>query len=388
MASRDYYEVLGVSRNATEDEIKKAYRKLVRKYHPDANPDDPQAEQKFKEVSEAYRVLSDPKLRQQYDQMGHAGFEQARRTGGAGGDGFDPFGGFGGFGGFDDLGDIFDMFFGGEGRRRRGARSSAARRGADLRYDLEIDFEDAAFGRTIDIQVPRYETCDHCGGTGAEPGTEIRTCPQCGGTGEERHVRETPFGRFMNVTTCRRCRGEGKVMETPCSHCLGRGTQRRVRTLSVEIPAGVEDGQRIKLAGEGEAGERGGPPGDLYVFLSVRPHKFFERQGNDVVCEVPISFVQAALGDEIEVPTLEGKAKLRIPEGIQSGTVLRMRGQGIPRLRGHGRGDQLVRIRVVTPTRLNAKQKELLREFARAGGDETPEARNFFDRVRDVFGGR
>lgn len=177
-------------------------------------------------------------------------------------------------------------------------------------------------------------------------------------------------------------------METPCSHCLGRGTQRRVRTLSVEIPAGVEDGQRIKLAGEGEAGERGGPPGDLYVFLSVRPHKFFERQGNDVVCEVPISFVQAALGDEIEVPTLEGKAKLRIPEGIQSGTVLRMRGQGIPRLRGHGRGDQLVRIRVVTPTRLNAKQKELLREFARAGGDETPEARNFFDRVRDVFGGR
>lgn len=388
MAGRDYYEILGVDRNASEQEIKKAYRQAARKYHPDVNRDDPQAEQKFKEVSEAYKVLSDPKLRQQYDQLGHDTFRQASRGGGAGGGGFDPFGG--GFGGFDDLGDIFDMFFGGgDGRRRgRGARASAARRGADLRYDLEIDFEEAAFGRTVDIQVPRHETCDHCKGNGAEPGTDVRTCPECHGQGEVRQVRETPFGRFMNVAPCPRCRGEGRIVATSCSHCLGRGTQRRTRTLSVEIPAGVEDGQRIKLTGEGEAGERGGPPGDLYVFLSVRPHQFFEREGYNVLCEVPISFVQAALGDEIEVPTLDGRAKLRIPEGIQSGATLRMRGQGIPRLRGHGRGDQLVRIRVVTPTQLNAKQREALKEFAKAGGDETPESKNFFDRVREVFGGR
>lgn len=385
MASRDYYEILGVGRDAPEQEIKRAYRQLARKYHPDVNRDDPDAESKFKEISEAHRVLTDEKLRQQYDRFGHDAFQQAARggAGGAGG-GFDPFGG--GFGGFDDLGGIFDMFFGGgEGR---GRSRTAARRGADLRYDLEIEFREAAFGTKVDIQVPRHETCSHCQGSRAEPGTDVQRCPQCNGSGEVRQVRETPLGRFVNVGACSRCRGEGEVVQTPCSHCMGRGTQRHTRTLTVEIPAGVEEGQRIKLSGEGEAGERGGPAGDLYVFLSVRDDDFFERHGYDVLCEVPISFVQAALGDEIKVPTLEGTAKLRVPEGTQSGTMLRLRGQGIPRLRGHGRGDQLVRIRVVTPTKLNAKQKEALGAFAAAGGNETPETKNFFERVRDALGGR
>lgn len=385
MASRDYYEILGVGRDASEQEIKKAYRQLARKYHPDVNKDDPDAESKFKEVSEAYRVLTDANLRQQYDRFGHDAFQQAARggAGGPGGGGFDP---FGGFGGFDDLGGIFDMFFGGgEGR---GRSRTAVRRGADLRYDLEIDFKEAAFGTKVDIQIPRHERCDHCQGARSEPGTDVERCSQCNGTGEVRQVRETPLGRFMNVGVCPRCRGEGEVIKTPCSHCMGRGTQRRTRTLTVDIPAGVEDGQRVKLAGEGEAGERGGPPGDLYVFLSVRPHDFFERRGNDVLCEVPISFVKATLGDEIEVPTLESTAKLRIPEGTQSGTILRLRGQGIPRLRGHGRGDQLVRVRVVTPTKLNAKQREALIAFATAGGDETPETKSIFERVRDALGGR
>lgn len=393
MATRDYYEILGVSRDASEQEIKKAYRRLARKYHPDVNKDDPDAESKFKEISEAYRVLSDPNLRQQYDRFGHDAFEQAARGGaGPGGGGFDP---FGGFGGFDDLGDIFDMFFGGgEGRRRS---RTAARRGADLRYDLEIDFKEAAFGTKVNIQVPRDEICEHCQGARFEPGTGVERCPQCNGTGEVRQVRQTPFGRFMNVHTCPRCHGEGEIIRTPCSRCMGRGTQRRTRTLTVEIPAGVEDGQRLKLAGEGEAGERGGPPGDLYVYLTVRPHEFFERRGYDIYCEIPISFVQAALGDEVEVPTLEGHAKLRIPEGTQSGALLRLRGQGIPRLRGHGRGDQFVRVRVVTPTKLNAKQREALLAFAAAGGEaipktsespETPESKSFFHRVRDALGGR
>ncbi len=392
MATRDYYEILGVSRDASEQEIKKAYRRLARKYHPDVNKDDPDAERKFKEISEAYRVLSDPNLRQQYDRFGHDAFEQAARggAGGPGGGGFDP---FGGFGGFDDLGDIFDMFFGGGGGGRRSR--TAARRGADLRYDLEIDFKEAAFGTKVDIQVTRNEICGHCQGARFEPGTGMERCPQCNGTGEVRQVRQTPFGRFMNVSTCPRCHGEGEIIRTPCTHCMGRGTQRRTRTLTVEIPAGVEDGQRIKLAGEGEAGERGGPPGDLYVFLSVRPHEFFERRGYDIYCEIPISFVQAALGGEVEVPTLEGHAKLRIPEGTQSGTLLRLRSQGIPRLRGHGRGDQFVRVRVVTPTKLNAKQREALLAFAEAGGEEIPETpetppetKSFFHRVRDALGGR
>lgn len=379
MAKRDYYEVLGVSRDADEQEIKKAYRRLARQYHPDVNKDDPDAEAKFKEISEAYQVLSNPQTRAQYDRFGHAAFEGPAGGGGAGagGGGFDPFGGFA------DLGfeDIFDAFFGGGGRRR--ARGPV--RGADLRYDLELDFEEAAFGIETEISVPRVEVCPHCHGNKAEPGTPIRTCPECGGTGEVRRVQQTPLGRLVNVHTCPRCRGEGQTVETACRECRGAGVVRRTRRIRVKVPAGIEDGQRIRLAGEGEAGERGGPPGDLYVFVTVRPHPFFRREGRDIHCEVPISFVQAALGDEIEVPTLEGTATLKIPEGTQTGTVFRMRGKGVPDVRGFGRGDQYVTVKVVTPTHLTDEQRDLLRRFARAGGEQPQGERGFFNRMRDAF---
>lgn len=384
MATRDYYEILGVSRNASEQEIKKAYRTLARKYHPDVNKDDPQAAEKFKEITQAYKVLSDPELRKKYDQFGPAAFEEATQNAGAGaGGGFDPFGA-GGFDPFEDLGDIFDMFFGGTRR----ARERGPQRGADLRYDLELSFEEAVFGTTVEIELPREETCRHCMGNGAEPGTPIRTCPQCNGRGEIRHAQRTPFGSFVNVTVCPRCGGEGRMAERPCSRCMGRGVERRMRKIEVRVPPGVEDGQRLRLAGEGEAGLRGGPPGDLYVFLKVRPHPIFQREGYDIVCEVPITFTQAALGGEIEVPTLEGKATLRIPEGTQTGRVFRMRNLGVPYTRGSGRGDQLVRVRVVTPTKLTPKQRELLIQFAKAAGEEPPEVKNFFERVRDAFSGR
>lgn len=384
MSKRDYYEVLGVSRDASEEEIKKAYRRLARQYHPDVNKDDPKAEEKFKEISEAYKVLSTPELRAQYDRFGHAAFDGTQGAG-PGQGGFDPFEGFGGFGGFGGFDDIFDMFFGGGTERR--ARGGP-RKGADLRYDLELSFEQAVFGYEAEIEVPRTEECDRCRGTKAEPGTPIRDCPQCGGSGEVRQARQTPFGQFVNVQPCGRCRGEGKVVETPCRECRGSGTVHRRRTIKVKIPPGVDDGHRLRLAGEGEAGMGGGPPGDLYVFITVQPDDFFERQGNDLHCEVPISFVQAALGDEIEVPTLGGTAKLKVPEGTQSGTRFRLRGHGVPDPRGYGRGDQYVLVRVVTPTRLSPKQRELLKEFARAGGDEVPEGKRFFDRVKDALKGQ
>lgn len=385
MAKRDYYEVLGVSRDASEEEIKKAYRRLARKYHPDVNKDDPEAEAKFKEISEAYRILSDPQTRAQYDRFGHAAFDGAQGAGpGPGQGGFDPFGGFGGFGGFGDFDDIFDMFFGGGTQRRR---SSGPKPGADLRYDLELSFEEAAFGLETEIEVPRTERCGRCQGRGAEPGTLIRDCPQCGGRGEIRDVRQTPFGRFVNVHPCPHCRGEGKVIDEPCRECRGAGVVTRRRKIKVKVPAGVDTGFRLRLAGEGEAGERGGPPGDLYVFITVRPHEFFQRKGTDVYCEVPISFAQAALGDEIEVPTLNGKVTLKVPEGTQTGTQFRLRGHGVPDPRGYGRGDQYVTVRVVTPTRLTPRQKELLREFARAGGDEAPDGKGFFGRMKDALKG-
>jgi len=378
MAKQDYYDILGVSRDASEEEIKKAYRRLARQYHPDVNHE-PGAEERFKEINEAYRVLSNPETRAQYDQFGHAAFENG------GSQGFGGFGGFGdfGFGGFEDLGDIFADFFGGGFSQRQQRRP---RKGADLRYDLTIEFEEAAFGVEKSIEVPRTEICPHCHGNQAEPGTPIKTCPDCGGTGQLRSVQRTPFGQIQTSRVCSRCGGEGKTYETPCSVCHGQGTVRQTRRLKVKIPAGVDDGQIVRLGGQGEAGVYGGAYGDLLVVVHVKPHSFFQREGNDIVCEVPITFVQAALGDEIDVDTLEGPVKLRIPEGTQTGKVFRLRGKGVTDVRGFGRGDQLVKVRVVTPTKLNSKQKQLLREFAAASGQPNPdEAKSFFDKVKDAL---
>ncbi|MCE5287012.1 MAG: molecular chaperone DnaJ [Pelosinus sp.] len=376
MSKRDYYEVLGVAKTATDDELKKAFRKLARKYHPDVNRDNPQeAEAKFKEINEAYEVLSSPERRAQYDQYGHAAFDGAQ-GGGAGG-----FGGFGGSGG--GFSDIFDMFFGGQGF---GGRQNGPEKGSDLRYDMEISFEEAAFGKETEIQIPRTEDCKACHGSGAAPGTHPETCPECHGSGQVQFAQNTPFGRMMNVRSCDRCKGEGKIVKTPCKECHGRGKVRNKRKISIKIPGGVDNGSRLRVANEGESGLRGGPAGDLYIYIFVKAHKLFVRDGNEVICEVPISFVQASLGDEIEVPTLDGKVKLKIPEGTQSGTVLRLKDKGIPYLRGHGRGDQHVKVKVLTPQRLSEKQRELLREFAKVGGENiNPEQKNFFKKVKDLF---
>lgn len=376
MAKRDYYEVLGVDRNAGQEEIKKAFRKLARKYHPDMNKEDPSAEAKFKEINEAYEVLSDPEKRRRYDQFGHAA-EGPAGSGGAGG--WD----FGDFGSFDS---IFDMFFGGGFRGSRTPRAGPER-GADLRYDLEISLEEAASGLEREIDVVRLESCPDCRGTGAKPGTSPVTCPLCGGRGQTSQVRTTAFGRFTNITTCPRCGGEGKIVESPCQSCQGRGRVRRHKRIKVKIPAGVDSGMRVRVTGEGEAGMRGGPPGDLFVFVEVRPHEVFEREGNDIICEVPVGVWQAALGDDIEVPALDGKASLHIPEGTQTGTLFRLRGKGIPDVHGRERGDQYVRVKVVTPTRLTEREKELLRELARLRGahrvDDEP--KGFFKKVRDAW---
>lgn len=379
MSKRDYYEVLGVPKTATEDDLKKAYRKLARKYHPDLNPDNrEEAERKIKEVNEAYEVLSDSQKRAQYDQFGHDAFQ----AGQSGAGGFNPFGGAGG--GFSD---IFDMFFGQSGFGGGGQRNGPEK-GADLRFDMEISFEQAAFGVETEVQIPRTEECPNCHGSGAAPGTHPETCPQCKGSGQTQVVQNTPFGRMVNVRACERCHGEGKIVHNPCRECRGQGRVRRNRKITVKIPAGVDTGSRLRVAHEGEAGLRGGPQGDLYVYIFVKPHKLFTREGNDVLCEVPVSFVQAALGDEIDVPTLDGKVKMRVPEGTQSGTVLRLKDKGIPYLRGNGRGDQNVRIKVVTPHKLTDRQKQLLQEFAKAGGENiNPEEKGFFKKMKDVLGG-
>ncbi|NLM52467.1 MAG: molecular chaperone DnaJ [Firmicutes bacterium] len=384
MAKRDYYEVLGVSRDASQEEIKKAFRRLARKYHPDVNPDDKDAEKKFKEIKEAFDVLSDPDRRQQYDQFGHAAEE-----------GFGGFGGFGqgfgqgGFGfGFDD---IFEEFFGGSpfGGATRTRRPNSPQRGSDLRYDLEITLEDAAFGLQTTITVPRTENCDACGGSGAKPGTKPETCTHCHGSGQQQVVRNTAFGRFVSVRTCEACGGTGTIIKEHCPQCQGSGRVQRRRKIEVKIPPGVDTGSRLRISGEGEAGLHGGPPGDLYVVIHVRKHKIFVREGDDVVMEQPISFVQAALGTELEVPTLDGKARIKIPEGTQTGTVFRLRGKGIPHLRGFGSGDQRVRVIVQVPKKLTAKQKELLREFARISGEDVESGeKGFFDKMKDAFSGK
>ena len=386
---KDYYEVLGVNKNSTDDEIKKAYRKLARKYHPDLNPDDPKvAEEKMKEINEAYSVLSDKDKRAQYDQFGHAAFSGGGGYGGGGFDGNinininDIFGGMGG-----GFGDIFEQFFGGGTTRSRTKKKAGPERGADRRYDLSITFEEAAFGKELKIKVPRLETCDECGGTGAQKGSTPDECPDCHGTGMRQTTTRTPFGVIANSRPCERCHGTGQIIKNPCKHCHGEGRINVEREVTVNIPQGVDDGQRLRVRGGGNAGLRGGESGDLYVYISIKPHKIFTRRDNDVYCEIPISFVQAALGAKIEAPTIDGKVDLTIPEGTQSGRVFKIGGKGIPFLRGDGRGDEFVRIKVLTPQNLSSRQKKLLREFEDGGSDSTnnPEKKSFIDKLKDLF---
>lgn len=375
---RDYYEVLGVPRSATEEDIRHAFRRLARQYHPDVNRE-PGAEARFKEVNEAYEVLSDPQKRRYYDQFGHAGAQ-----------GFGSgMGGFGGMGGFEHFGfeDIFETFFG-MGRTATAARRSP-QRGADLRYDLRLSFEEAVFGCEKQLEIPGWEECPECNGSGAEPGSQPTRCPKCNGTGEIRHAQRSIFGQFVNITTCDRCQGEGTILTTPCRKCQGSGRTRRVRKLMVTIPPGVDESSRIRLNGEGEMGTRGGPRGDLYVQIHVDPHPFFKRQGNDLVCEVPINFTQAALGDIIDVPTVDGvKCKVRIPAGTQSGAVFRVKDKGVPYLGSSGRGDQQVRVRVDIPKNLTDEQRALLLKLSKSFGlSVTPQdGKKFFGKVKDVLG--
>lgn len=371
MAKRDYYEVLGVSKNATEAELKSAYRKLAKKYHPDMNPGDAEAEAKFKEANEAYGVLSDAQSRQQYDTYGHDGPT---------GQGFS--GDFGGFG------DIFDMFFGGGGGGFGGTtRRNGPTRGADLRYDLTITFEEAAFGAKKEIEINRNETCPTCNGTGAENPNDVQTCPKCHGTGQVRTVRNTPLGSFANVTTCDQCHGEGKIINNPCKTCHGRKKVRKSRKINLNIPAGIDNDQAITLRGEGEPGVRGGSNGDLYVYISVIKHKLFERRGYDLHCEIPITFSQAALGGDIQVPTLEGKHAITLPEGTQTGKVFRLKNKGVQRLRSTSRGDLYVKVIIEVPRKLNNKQKELLKQFAELTNGEKyhTQRKGFFEKMKDVF---
>jgi len=373
---RDYYEVLGVARDAGDAELKKAYRRLALQYHPDRNPDDPQAEERFKEASEAYAVLSDPEKRRAYDRFGFAGL------GGQGG-GPGDFGDFGDLGGFSDLfNDLFGDIFG-AGRAGRGRRRGRGRRGADLRYNLEIGLGDVLTGLETTLKLPKMRPCGTCSGSGARPGTSPERCGQCGGTGQMLLQQ----GFFRISRPCDLCGGAGEVVRERCAECRGSGRVESQQTITVRVPPGVEDGMRLRLAGEGEAGIAGGPAGDLYVVISVAEHPLFERDGRDLHSEVPIPFGVAALGGEAEVPTLEGRVSLRIPEGTQSGRIFRLRGKGLPALRGGPRGDQLVRIFVEVPTKLSGRARKLLEEFAEeCGTDVSPTHKGFMDKLRELFG--
>lgn len=382
--ARDYYDILGVSKNASQDEIKKAFRKKARQYHPDVNKDNPkEAEEKFKEANEAYEVLSDETKKAQYDQFGHDAFKQG---GGAGAGGFQGgFGGFGGFGGgaggFDN---IFDMFFGGGGRGQQGPQ-----KGNDLREDIDISFEDAAFGKSMDIEITRHEECNHCHGTGAEPGTKVDICPNCHGSGQETVIQNTPFGRMQSARTCSRCHGSGKSIEKPCTKCRGTGEMLAKRKIAIKIPPGVDNGSRLRVANEGEPGVLGGPKGDLYVYIYVRPHKEFERSGNDVISHVNISFAQAALGATVQVNTLDGKVELKIPEGTQTGTAFRVKGKGISYLRNpKQRGDQHIVVTVQTPKKLTDAQRELLLRLANESDEDVNNlqvSKSLFEKIKDCL---
>ncbi|MBN2333260.1 MAG: molecular chaperone DnaJ [Deltaproteobacteria bacterium] len=374
MLKRDFYEVLQVHRNASDLEIKKAYRKLAFQFHPDKNPGDKAAEEQFKELTHAYEVLSDSQKRAAYDQFGHAGVS-------GNGSGFGGFDGASGFGNFGDIfSDLFGEVFGGSqgGRTRGGGRS-----GENLRYTLDIEFEEAVFGTEAKIRVPRQVPCSVCGGSGMEAGSSPEVCETCHGRGQVRFQQ----GFFSINQTCPTCHGEGTITKNPCQNCKGSGRVAGEKNLSVKIPAGVESGSRLKLVGEGSAGIKGGPPGDLYVVIQVKEHPIFVREGNDIICRVPISFTQAALGADIEVPTLDGKQRLTIAPGTQSGHLYHLKGQGVPHLQAYGRGDQIIQVVLETPTNLTSQQRELLEAFARESGEETqPEHKSFFGKVKEMFG--
>jgi len=355
---RDYYEVLGVERDATDDDIKKAFRKLAFKYHPDRNAEDG-ATDKFKEINEAYEVLSTPDKRASYDRFGHAGVQQGAGFG-------QDFGGAG----FSGFGDIFDAFFGGMGATT--AERQGPLQGADLQQHVAVTLEEAAFGCERQLKMQRTENCSVCRGLRSKPGTQPSRCTACNGTGQVRRVQQNFFGRFVNLTTCSQCHGEGRVITEVCPQCRGTGTEKFERTLTIKIPAGVANGNQLNIRGEGDAGIRGGPPGDLYLFITVLPHRIFTREGDDILYELPVNFAQAALGDEIEVPTLNGKTKIKVPAGAQNGRIFRLKDKGIAHLRGGGRGDQIIALKVVTPDKLTKEQKRLFEELARSMGPTPP----------------
>ena len=375
---RDYYEVLGLKKGADAEEIKKAYKKLARKYHPDLNPGDKTAEEKFKEINEANEILSDPDKKARYDQFGFAGVDPSYGAGGGSGFG----GGFGGGFDFGDLGDIFGSFFGGGFGGAQRSNPNAPQRGDNIRIALTISFEEAAFGCKKAVTVERSESCDHCHGTGCAPGTTPEVCPTCGGRGTVQQRRQTPMGVFATTAPCSNCGGKGKIVHSPCPHCHGTGAERKRKTIQVDVPAGIDDGQTISLRGQGHAGKNGGGSGDLLIVITVRPHELFRRDGTSVLCEVPISFMQATLGAELEIPTIDGRVKYDLPEGTQSGTTFLLMGKGIPSLHGRGRGDQYVTVYIETPKNLSRAQKEALRAFGDSLGESNYNDRNFFKKFK------
>ena len=376
---RDYYEVLGLQKGASDNDIKKAFRKMAMKYHPDKNPGDKVAEEKFKEINEAYAVLSDPEKKEKYDRFGHAGVDPNSGFGGGAG-------GFGGFGGFEDIFDMFGGAFGGFGGGSRGRRNNGPRKGSDLQKAVTITFEEAAFGTKKEIRLNKYVKCKTCGGSGAAPGTSKKSCPKCGGIGEIRTAQRTPLGTFQSVSPCPDCNGTGEINETPCPDCGGSGKTRDNVTISVNIPAGVDNDSVIPIKGQGEPGVNGGPDGDLYIVINVEPHKIFERRGQDLWLEIPITFDQAALGDDIIVPTLEGKVSYKVPSGTQPDTIFRLKGKGIKSVRGNRKGDLYVKVNLEVPTKLNSKQKKAISAMAeKVTGECYQKKSSFLDSLKEFF---
>ena len=376
---RDYYEVLGLQKGASDNDIKKAFRKMAMKYHPDKNPGDKVAEEKFKEINEAYAVLSDPEKKEKYDRFGHVGVDPNSGFGGGAG-------GFGGFGGFEDIFDMFGGAFGGFGGGSRGRRNNGPRKGSDLQKAVTITFEEAAFGTKKEIRLNKYVKCKTCGGSGAAPGTSKKSCPKCGGTGEIRTAQRTPLGTFQSVSPCPDCNGTGEINETPCPDCGGSGKTRDNVTISVNIPAGVDNDSVIPIKGQGEPGVNGGPDGDLYIVINVEPHKIFERRGQDLWLEIPITFDQAALGGDIIVPTLEGKVSYKVPSGTQPDTIFRLKGKGIKSVRGNRKGDLYVKVNLEVPTKLNSKQKKAISAMAeKVTGECYQKKSSFLDSLKEFF---